>query len=147
MNVHPYISGTWDDAAVKQYPYRQENYVMQALNPASDSRSDWMNLPPAVQAYFEAEKIDDADVLARAFSTGAVVEDEGARHEGVHAIQAWWSAAKKKYHHIAEAKEMIDAGDKVCVRADVTGNFPNSPTTLVFVFTIANGEIARLRIL
>jgi hypothetical protein len=47
-----------------------------------------MQLPSGVKAYFEADKGDDADALAQVFSGEAVVEDEGARHEGVDAIRA-----------------------------------------------------------
>lgn len=105
-----------------------------------------MNLPTAVNAYFAADKGVDADALTKAFSIDAVVADEGSLHAGRNAIRAWWLAAKEKYHHVAEPVEVIDAGDKTCVRAKVTGNFPNSPATLAFLFTIENDEIVQLKI-
>jgi len=105
-----------------------------------------MHIPPVVNAYFEADKGDDADALAQLFSSQAVVEDEGARHEGVNAIRAWWLAAKRKYHPVAEPLESSGTGNEVSVRAKVTGQFPNSPATLGFLFTVENGEIAALRI-
>lgn len=105
-----------------------------------------MHIPPVVNAYFEADKGRDADALSQIFSGTAVVEDEGGRHEGLVAIRAWWLAAKQKYHHVAEPIESSTADNKVTVRAKVTGQFPNSPVTLEFLFTVENGRIVALRI-
>jgi hypothetical protein len=105
-----------------------------------------MQLPSNVKAYFDADKADDADALARIFSGEAVVEDEGARHKGIDAIRAWWLAAKRKYHHVAEPIESRGAGNEVSVRAKVSGQFPNSPATLEFLFTVDKGQIVALRI-
>jgi SnoaL-like protein len=105
-----------------------------------------MQLPSGVKAYFEADKSDDADALAQAFSGAAVVEDEGGRYQGIDAIRAWWLAAKRKYHYVAEPIESSCAGNDICVRAKVSGQFPTSPATLEFLFTVDNGEIVALRI-
>lgn len=105
-----------------------------------------MHIPSVVNTYFEADKGDDADALTRVFSSEAVVEDESARHQGIKAIRAWWLAAKRKYHHVAEPIESSGAGNEVSVRAKVSGQFPNSPATLDFLFTVENGKIVALRI-
>ncbi|MEJ0040350.1 MAG: nuclear transport factor 2 family protein [Gammaproteobacteria bacterium] len=105
-----------------------------------------MQPPSGVKAYFEADKGDDADAWLGYFPAEAVVEDEGARYKGVDAIRAWWLAAKRKYHHVAEPIESSGAGNEVSVRAKVSGQFPNSPATLEFLFTVDNGEIVALRI-
>lgn len=105
-----------------------------------------MHIPSVVKAYFEADNGGDAEALIPLFSTTAVVEDEGARHEGMSAIRTWWLAAKRKYHHVAQPIESSGAGDKVSVRAKVTGQFPSSPATMGFFFTIDDGKIVALRI-
>lgn len=105
-----------------------------------------MELPSAVNAYFEADRGGDADALGRAFSADAVVRDEGAAHEGIEAIRAWWRAAKDKYHHVAEPVGMTGTGNEVSVRARVSGRFPGSPATLDFVFTLADDGIVGLDI-
>lgn len=105
-----------------------------------------MDIAAVVNAYFEADRGHDADALAQVFSTDAVVDDEATLHEGINAIRAWWLAAKEKYHHVAEPIEMTGTGNKVSVRAKVTGQFPNSPVTLEFLFTLDNDKIVELRI-
>lgn len=105
-----------------------------------------MDMPESVKAYFDAERRNDPDALAAAFAAGAVVRDEGAVHEGIPAIRSWWVAAKEKTHHITAPIEMSRGGDKVSVCALVSGDFPNSPATLDFAFTIEQGKIVELEI-
>lgn len=105
-----------------------------------------MDLPTAVKIYFDADRGADPDPLARVFTADAVVEDEGGRHLGLDAIRAWWLGAKAKYDHVSEPVEANRTGDRVLVRARVSGRFPNSPVTLGFAFTLENGSIAALRI-
>ncbi|KAA6133465.1 nuclear transport factor 2 family protein [Cupriavidus cauae] len=105
-----------------------------------------MNIPAVVNAYFEADRGNDAEAIARAFATDAVLEDEGTRHQGVGAIRAWWLAAKAKYRHVAEPIEMSRTGDEIAVRARVSGEFPNSPITLEFLFTVEGDKIVGLTI-
>ncbi|WP_210529514.1 nuclear transport factor 2 family protein [Rubellimicrobium arenae] len=105
-----------------------------------------MQLSPAVDAFFQAEKRSDASALAAAFSPDATVKDEGAEHAGSEAILAWWQAARAKYRHRAEPLDATTADGRTVVRARVTGEFPGSPATLTFAFTLAGGRIARLEI-
>ncbi|ESJ12472.1 hypothetical protein B551_0214500 [Cupriavidus sp. HPC(L)] len=105
-----------------------------------------MDIPTVVDAYFEADKGDDADALVSLFLPNAGVNDESARHQGREAIRAWWQAAKEKYRHVAEPVEAAGNDTEVRVRARVSGQFPNSPVTLQFVFTIEKGKIAELSI-
>lgn len=105
-----------------------------------------MDMPDAVKAYFDADRANDPRALTEAFSADAVVEDEGARHVGISAIRIWWAIAKEKFHHLAEPIETTTNGDNVSVRATVSGQFPNSPVTLEFSFTIKHGKIVALRI-
>ncbi|WP_439626806.1 nuclear transport factor 2 family protein [Shinella sp.] len=105
-----------------------------------------MDMPDAVKAYFDADRRNDPDALAAVFSVGAVVKDEGRRREGVGEIRSWWVAAKERYHHVAEPIETTGAGDSVSVRAVVTGQFPNSPASLDFSFTLMDDRIVGLEI-
>lgn len=105
-----------------------------------------MDLPPAVRTYFDADKTSEIDALIEAFADDAVVKDEGRLHEGRDAIRAWWRAAKNKYHHVAEPIDATVTYSALKVRAKVTGDFPGSPATLMFRFTLVDGKIERLEI-
>lgn len=105
-----------------------------------------MDLPNAVEAYFHADAGADPETITRTFAAGAVVEDEGGRHQGREAIRAWWQAAKAKYRHVAEPVTAEQHGDRVLVRATVSGDFPTSPAMLGYAFTLDGDEIAHLRI-
>ncbi|MDQ0512118.1 hypothetical protein QOZ99_003020 [Angulomicrobium amanitiforme] len=103
-------------------------------------------MPKIVKAYFDAEHRNDPDALAGVFSTEAIVKDEGAVHRGPRAIRDWWVAAKERTHHVTAPIELAGSDDKVSVRARVSGDFPNSPVTLEFAFTIEQGKIVELEI-
>lgn len=105
-----------------------------------------MDMPESVKAYFDAEHRNDPEALVAAFAARAVVRDESAVHEGIPAIRSWWVAAKEKTHHVTTPIEMSGGGDKVSVSARVSGDFPNSPATLDFAFTIEQGKIVELEI-
>ena len=105
-----------------------------------------MNMPAIVKAYFDAEERTDPDALAALFAADAVVRDEGARHVGPAAIRTWWMAAKARYAHVAKPVGTTVNGDTIAVRATVSGNFPNSPATLDFTFTVTGGKVATLEI-
>lgn len=101
-----------------------------------------MNLHPSIRAYFDA----DATTPLHAFAPDAVVADEGHRHVGHAAIDAWWRAAQATYQAVAEPLDMKEKGDAHEVRARVTGQFPGSPITLTFAFRMEDDRIATLEI-
>lgn len=105
-----------------------------------------MTLPIPIQTYFAAHAPQDSAALAAAFAPDAIVQDEGAVHHGPDAIIAWWQAAKAKYRHRAEPLDMTAAGDKLLVRARVSGDFPGSPAVLTFAFGLTGDRIQDLRI-
>lgn len=105
-----------------------------------------MNMPGIVNMYFEADRRNDADALLATFAVEAVVEDEGARHQGVAAIREWWVAAKKAAQYVAEPMEATVEGDRALVRAKVSGQFPGSPVMLTHAFTIKDDRIVGLEI-
>jgi hypothetical protein len=105
-----------------------------------------MQLPLPIQTYFEADRGTDSAALAAAFDENAIVKDEGETHAGRSAIEAWWSAAKAKYRHMAEPMELHEEDGGAKVRARVTGDFPGSPAMLTFSFRFAGSRIGRLEI-
>ncbi len=105
-----------------------------------------MTLPTPIQTYFTAHAPQDGAAFAAAFAQDAVVHDEGAIHRGQAEIEAWWKAAKAKYRHRAEPLDMTEAGDKLLVRARVSGDFPGSPVVLTFTFGLTGDRIQDLRI-
>lgn len=105
-----------------------------------------MNNYPVIDDFFERDGNGDIEALIELFLHDAVVKDEKASHRGVNAIRAWWEAAKRKYGHVAEPIEMIVTDNHVAVRAKVCGQFPNSPVTLKYLFSIEEDKIAELEI-
>jgi hypothetical protein len=105
-----------------------------------------MDMPGIVNLYFEADRRNDADALLEAFAVEAVVKDEGARHKGIAAIRDWWMAAKGTAQYVAEPMETTVEDGRTLVRARVSGQFPGSPVTLAYAFTIKDDRIVDLEI-
>ena len=101
-------------------------------------------LPDAIQAYFAADQISAAAAPVAAFAADAIVQDEGKTHIGHEAIAAWWRMAKAHYEHRATPREVSHHGERVLVRAEVSGRFPGSPALLSFTFTLEDDRIAAL---
>lgn len=101
-----------------------------------------MHMPSAVQAFFTAE---DLDSVVSAFTPNAVVKDEGNTYRGRQAIREW-PAARQKYQYVAEPIEAIAQGDRVKVRANVSGNFPGSPVIPCYLFHLTAEQIDGLEI-
>lgn len=105
-----------------------------------------LSIPTSVAAYYNADNANDADALAEAFTPRASVRDDGLAHTGRAAIRSWWLAAKVRYHSRAEPLEAKRDGEIVTVRTRVSGQFPDSPATLTFNFSLAGDRIAHLEI-
>jgi ketosteroid isomerase-like protein len=104
-----------------------------------------IHLPPLIAAYFAADA-SDVDAVARCFSEGAVVIDEGREHRGRPAITRWKAEATAKYHYTSEPLAVDASGPEVTVATRVTGDFPGSPVELQYRFTLRGASIARLEI-
>ncbi len=104
-----------------------------------------LTLPPPVALYFAHDTLD-ADAVARCFREDAVVIDEQRTHRGRAAIARWKAAASEQYHYTSEPLTQEISGDETSVTARVTGDFPGSPVTVRFHFTLAGDAIARLAI-
>jgi hypothetical protein len=105
-----------------------------------------VNLPSAIQAYFDADSDTDGPAPTKVFATNAIVKDDGKTHVGREAIAEWWRAAKAKYQATSEPREISSAGERFTVLAEVRGKFAGSPTTLSFIFTLKDNAIVTLEI-
>jgi hypothetical protein len=103
-------------------------------------------LPKPIAAYFAAENSDDTEALLQCFAEHAVVRDEGRTIEGLAAIKQWHVEAKKKYHHTVQPIDAVERDGKTVVIGKVSGNFPNSPVTLDYIFGLEGEKIASLEI-
>jgi hypothetical protein len=104
-----------------------------------------LNLPEPIAAYFDADQRDSAAV-ARCFTERATVEDEGQSHSGHAAIEAWKTAASRKYSYTCEPLAQAHKEGRTIVKTRLAGNFPGSPVDLQFVFRLERGKIAHLEI-
>lgn len=103
------------------------------------------DLPPSIASFF-AHQPTDPERVARCFTEGAVVLDEGQEHRGHTAIAAWNAAAVAKYAVTTEPLAAETQGACTTVRAKVSGAFPGSPIELRFRFTLCGALISRLEI-
>lgn len=102
-----------------------------------------LTLEPPIQSYLE---LATPAPIAKIFSTDAVVHDEGHLHTGPAQIAVWWQATQDKYRPTLTPLAATQVGDKTRVTAKVAGDFPNSPVTLQFDFTVQNDRITALEI-
>ncbi len=102
-------------------------------------------LPEPIAAYFAADK-QNPEAIARCFTTGATVKDEGRTYAGLSAIKEWKAAASAAYTYTVEPFALEQKGSSQVVRSRVTGNFPGSPIDLQYQFRLERGLIASLEI-
>lgn len=104
-----------------------------------------LNLPEPIAAYFEADG-QDGQAVARSFTEGGLVLDEGKTHSGLAAIEAWKADAAARYTYTAKPHTLEKHGSKYVVAAHVAGDFPGSPVDLRFHFSLERRKIATLEI-
>jgi SnoaL-like protein len=103
-------------------------------------------LPKPIELFMSSENTHDLEALADCFAADATVRDEGQTMKGLKAIKTWRLEAGKKYRHTLEPVALTARDGKTVVRTKLTGDFPGSPITLDFVFTLEGGKIAALEI-
>lgn len=108
------------------------------------STNTTINLPEAIDRYFEASNRFDATTAAACFTPDAVVHDEGHVHKGTDAILGWISESSEKYQPHATVIKAGEEGSMMSVLARVAGNFPGSPVELTFNFQMRDNKIADL---
>ena len=80
------------------------------------------------------------------FTEYGSVHDEGRDYRGRDAIRQWKQAADEKYRYVLQLVNAQTHGNKVTVRARLTGEFPGSPVELDHIFKLSNNKIASLEI-
>ncbi|MFA6155843.1 nuclear transport factor 2 family protein [Mesorhizobium sp.] len=105
-----------------------------------------VRLPRPLEDYFAAKNRHDIDGMLAPFSADARVRDEGETHQGPAAIRGWMEATTRRYRVAVEVAEATDTGGVWRVAGIVSGNFPGSPATLHYVFTLTGDHITRLEI-
>lgn len=102
-------------------------------------------LPPAIAAFFHAHNTGQTEGFTGLFTNDAIVSDEDHEYRGA-AIQEWIEAAIAKYQPVAKVIGRAEQGEQTIATAQVSGNFPGSPTQLRYNFTLKNGKISALDI-
>lgn len=103
-------------------------------------------LPEVIASYVEAYNSRDEKAALASFSDSAVVQDEGKDHRGRKAIGAWMDETIAKYQpQLAPGRVEVGNAETV-VAMTVSGNFPGSPVTLAFHFTMEKSRISGLNV-
>jgi hypothetical protein len=88
----------------------------------------------------------DADALSRCFTEDGTVHDEGQDYHGRDSIRQWKQEVQTKYRYVLQTVNAQTQGDKVTLRARVTGEVPGSPVELDHIFKLSNNKILSLEI-
>ena len=99
-----------------------------------------------VANYIAAANAQDIEAVTASFSAGAVVRDEGRNRQGITAIRQWAAEVSEKYRPTVEALDVAQTDGRTIVTGRVSGDFPNSPIQLRYVFSVNRGKIERLEI-
>jgi len=105
-----------------------------------------IELPKPLATYYAAKNRKDIDGMLACFAADASVGDEGEDRHGHAEIRGWMEETTRKYGVTVYPKEISGEPDMPVVAALVEGNFPGSPVTLYYHFTLAGGAIIRLEI-
>jgi hypothetical protein len=103
-------------------------------------------IPQPIRSYYQAKNRHDIDAMLVPFSDEAIVVDEGQTHADRAAIRDWMVKMTAKYRVTAEIAEAAYASGVWKVACLVSGNFPGSPATLRYRFTLQGEAITRLEI-
>lgn len=105
-----------------------------------------IELPKPLAVYYAAKNQKDIDGMLACFAADAGVRDEGEDRRGRAEIREWMEETTRKYGVTVDPRKISGEADKPVVAALVTGNFPGSPVTLRYRFTLAGGAITYLEI-
>jgi SnoaL-like domain len=105
-----------------------------------------MQLPPLVTDFVKAKNSRDSNAVVTCFAEDAIVQDEGHEMQGIPAIKKWSDQSFEKYQYDIAPTGIAETGENTVLTATLTGNFPGSPVSLDFIFTIKDEKITALRI-
>jgi hypothetical protein len=105
-----------------------------------------MKTPSIIAAFVKAKNDRDTNAVVACFADDAVVHDEGKKITGLPAITKWSDEGFKKYQFRIDPTGITKGEKETILTAKLTGNFPGSPVSLQFRFTIKNDKIGELTI-
>ena len=105
-----------------------------------------MKLPSIIADLLTAQEKYDSNAFSECFSDDAVVFDEGKTYRGKKEIRQWNEMTNTKYKTKYEPLEVTTKGDKITLKAKISGTFPGSPTIIKYHFETKNGKITSLHI-
>lgn len=103
-------------------------------------------MPDTLRNYVDTTNNLDTEAFIGLFANGACVHDEGHYYCGIKAIREWREATYRKYQFTMKPLDVKEQGTETLLTAELTGNFPGSPATLMFDFEFRNGKISKLYI-
>lgn len=105
-----------------------------------------VQLSSPIAAYFKASNAASPEAVAAVFAPDGEVRDERQTHRGREAIAAWAQDTIGRYRMQSEPLESAGAEAEHTVKARVTGDFPGSPLTFTYRFTLTDDAIKALEI-
>lgn len=102
-------------------------------------------LPAVIRSYLAAHTARDADTAVRAFTTDAVVTDEGHTYRGTDEVLEFLRSAGGQFTYTTElvAAERVDDAHWVATNR-LEGDFPGGVAELRYRFTLVDGLVAEL---
>ena len=105
-----------------------------------------IKIPRIIAALVKAKNSRDSKAVAACFDADAIVQDEGKKMRGVAAIEKWSANTFKKYQYTTDPTNIVENKTEIVMTATLTGNFPGSPVSLDYHFTLKKGKILSLEI-
>ena len=103
-------------------------------------------LPTPIADYVEANAQLDLDGMLEPFAADAVVDDNGAVHQGHAEIKALLEEAVIPAKAIFTPDTVRHENDQVVVEGPAHGDFPGSPIRFTYRFTLEGDAITALEI-
>lgn len=106
-----------------------------------------LNLPEAIETYFQASNSYDSKLLVKCFTEDATLYDEGLAYHGPAAIESHLVEAHNNLLIKTKVTNVTEKDGEAVVTATISGNFDGSPVALDYHFTMKNEKITTLKIL
>ena len=104
------------------------------------------DLPDAVQGYVTAHTARDTDTALAAYTSDAVVTDDGSTHRGTEEIRRWLERSSTEYTFTTELTGAQRVDDQWVAVSHLEGDFPGGVVDLRYRFTLRGDRIAALTI-
>ena len=111
-----------------------------------ESNNAKMKIPSTIAALVKAKNDRDTNAVVACFADHAVVHDEGKEMRGLAAIKEWSDKGFQRYRYSIDPTGITEEDHQTVLTATLTGNFPGSPVSLDFNFTIEGDKIVALNI-